>query len=379
MTLPQPPADRAERQPLIDWLRGFAALAVVMFHYFHASARDGWVPLKTDPLLSLLSSYGYLGVHLFFMISGYVIMMTAQRSTLRRFAASRLSRLLPAFWVCMALTALVELALPDAPIKPESWAQFAANLSMVPTWFGQEPMDGAYWSLTVEITFYLWVALVIVCGQIRRLEWLLLGWLALSLVNFLRPMYTLQLFTVVQWAPLFTAGAYFYAVRQSGWTRLRAVGLLASLLLALAYAWVETGVLTHREALWAFGQGPTHLGTGALVLLFFALFLGIATGRLRVRETRTSDFLGRLTYPLYLIHQHVGYALITAGASLGLAATVGSTPLILGVMALAVLVAWAVNVGIEQPFGPRLRRWVEGRRRPLRDGAVLEGAGGPPA
>lgn len=376
MSLPQPPADR---QPLIDWLRGFAALAVVMFHYFHASVRDGWVPLQTPALLSLLSSYGYLGVHLFFMISGYVIMMTAQRSTLRRFTASRVSRLLPAFWVCMPLTALVELAVPNAPIQPESWTQFAANLSLVPTWFGQRAMDGAYWSLAVEITFYLWVALVIVCGQIRHLEKLLLGWLVISLANFVRPMYPLQLFLVAQWAPLFAAGAYFYAVRQGGWTRLRVAGLLASWLLAQAYAWRETGPLKRLEALWAFDQGPTHLGTAALILLFFALFLGIATGRLQVRESRLSDFLGRLTYPLYLIHQHVGYALITAGVSMGLAARLGATPLILGVMALVVLTAWAVNVGIEQPFGPRLRRWIEGRRRPASERAALEGAGGPPA
>lgn len=376
MTHPQPPADR---QPLIDWLRGFAALAVVMFHYFHASSRDGWVPVETPPLLSLLSSYGYLGVHLFFIISGYVIMMTAQRSTLRRFTASRVSRLLPAFWVCMALTALVELAVPNAPIKPESWTQFFANLTLVPTWFGQRAMDGAYWSLTVEITFYLWVALVIVCGQMRHIEKLLLGWLLISLINFLRPMHMVQLFTVAQWAPLFAAGAFFYAVRQSGWTRLRAGGLLASWLLAQAYAWRETGKLERLEALWAFDQGPTHLGTAALILLFFALFLGIATGRLRVRESRTSDFLGRLTYPLYLIHQHAGYALITAGASMGLAASLGTTPMVLGVMALAVLAAWAVNLGIEQPFAPRLRRWIEGSRRPAPDAAALEGAGGPPA
>jgi peptidoglycan/LPS O-acetylase OafA/YrhL len=374
MTHPQPPSDR---EPLIDWLRGFAALAVVMFHYFHASSRDGWVPLQTPAALSLLSSYGYLGVHLFFMISGYVIMMTAQRSTLRRFAASRVSRLLPAFWVCMVLTALVELAVSNAPIKPQSWAQFFANLTLVPTWFGQEPMDGAYWSLTVEITFYLWVALVILCGQIRHMEKLLLGWLLIALINFLRPMYTVQLFTVAQWAPLFAAGAYCYAVRQSGWTRLRVGGLLASWLLAQAYAWRETGKIERIEALWAFGQGPTHLGTAALILLFFALFLGIATGRLRVRESRISDFLGRLTYPLYLIHQHVGYALITAGASMGLAAAIGSTPLILGVMAIVMLVAWAVNLGVEQPLAPRLRRWIEGRRRRAPEAGALEGA--PPA
>lgn len=69
------------RQPELDVLRGAAAMAVVMFHYFYKGPSEGWIGVQQSAALSAISAYGYLGVHLFFMISGYVIMMTAQAAT----------------------------------------------------------------------------------------------------------------------------------------------------------------------------------------------------------------------------------------------------------------------------------------------------------
>ncbi|WOO32781.1 acyltransferase family protein [Diaphorobacter limosus] len=67
----------------IDLLRFFAALAVVFFHYsFRGYAADA-MSIMPYPLLASLSKYGYLGVELFFMISGFVILMTAAKEILQ--------------------------------------------------------------------------------------------------------------------------------------------------------------------------------------------------------------------------------------------------------------------------------------------------------
>ena len=88
----------------IDLLRFFAALAVVFFHYsFRGYAADA-MSIMPYPLLASLSKYGYLGVELFFMISGFVILMTAANGSLRSFAISRIVRLYPAFWACCTVT-----------------------------------------------------------------------------------------------------------------------------------------------------------------------------------------------------------------------------------------------------------------------------------
>ena len=349
---------QSHRQPALDWLRGFAALVVVGFHYFHAGVRDGWMQGEQNPILYTAFSYGYVGVHLFFMISGYVIMMTAQNANVRQFVASRVSRLMPAFWVCATLTVLIELAVPGAPFKPESWAQYLANLTMLPRVFGQSLIDGAYWSLAVEINFYFWVGVAIATGQLKRIETFLILWLCLSLVNFLRPMYPVEVFTSAQWAPLFTAGAFFFLVRQSGWTTRRRLALLGCALLACLYLWRENGRGDSLEQLLTLNGGPNNLVIEALLLSYFALFFWMIRRKVPMEASRWSDLSGRLTYPLYLIHQNAGYALFSAATASGLVASWGMTLTTLGMIALALLVAWAVNVGVEQRLGPALRKWI---------------------
>lgn len=349
----------SERQPALDWMRGLAALAVVMFHYFHKGPREGW--LQAEPFTqSGLFSYGYLGVHLFFMISGYVIMMTAQNASVRGFIASRVARLVPALWVCATLTVLIELATPLAPFKPESWGQFLANLTLVPHLFGQEPIDGAYWSLAVEINFYTWVAVIIAFGQLKRMEILLLLWLGLSLANLLRPMYPVQLFTSAQWAPLFSAGAFFYLVYQSGWTTRRRWGMAFAVVLACLYAWREAGEVKDVAHLLDWGRDANHLIVTGIMLSYFLLFAGVATGRLRTDNSKWSDLSGRLTYPLYLVHQNAGYAIFNVLAFSGAVAVLGPTLVTIGLMALALLAAWLVNVLIEKRVASKLRRWIAG-------------------
>src|SRR2546430_7955970 len=65
------------------------------------------------PLLASVSKYGGLGVELFFMISGFVILMTAASGNLRRFIISRIVRLYPAFWACCTITFAVTIAIGE--------------------------------------------------------------------------------------------------------------------------------------------------------------------------------------------------------------------------------------------------------------------------
>ena len=87
----------------LDLLRFIAALAVVFFHYtFLNAVRFNQIP--TYPILGDFSKYGYMGVELFFMISGFVILMTTINKSPVDFVISRVSRLYPAFWIALSLT-----------------------------------------------------------------------------------------------------------------------------------------------------------------------------------------------------------------------------------------------------------------------------------
>ena len=114
----------------LDLLRFIAALSVLLFHYaFRGYAADDLSPINL-PVLIPIFKYGYLGVGLFFMISGFVILMSAIGKNGREFVTSRISRLYPEFWICCTLTALV-IFFFGAPHFDVSLTQFFINLTML--------------------------------------------------------------------------------------------------------------------------------------------------------------------------------------------------------------------------------------------------------
>lgn len=353
------------REPALDWMRGFAALAVVCFHYMHKGPQEGWMHATRQPVLADVAIYGYLGVHLFFIISGYVILMSAQAADWRQFAASRFARLAPALWFCVLFTSVVEMLIPQAPFKPEGWWQIVANLTLIPSAFGQSAIDGAYWSLAVEIKFYLGIGLILAFGQLRRIELFLMIWLAISLVNFVRPMYPVQRFLLAEWAPLFSAGAWFYLVRESGWTKWRRLSMGVSLALACGYAWREAGGTADLNDLFLVNSQPNTLIVLALIVAFYAVFGACALRPTRRSSSAIGIWMGTVTYPLYLVHQNAGYAAFNLAVAGGLTAVLGDLPVVLGLIGLALVVASLVHIGIERRLGSRLRRWIGGRSHPL--------------
>lgn len=100
------PSSSQPRFFLLDLLRLGAALAVVAYHWTARSHRYwGRPPTEEFQFVSKLSGYGALGVQLFFIISGFVILMSAQGRSVGQFVASRVARLFPAYWVAVLATA----------------------------------------------------------------------------------------------------------------------------------------------------------------------------------------------------------------------------------------------------------------------------------
>lgn len=328
----------------IDLLRGIACLMVVAFHYLYRGQQARWLSESPGEPVMMLASYGYLGVHLFFIISGFVIFMSAEGASVRSFAVSRAARLYPALWIAAPLTALVAIAFAS-PYFQVSASTVIVNMSLVPHWFGVEFVDGAYWSLVVELHFYILVALAVATGLIRRAEWLLAGWLLVSAANLVRPMFPAEFWLAAKWAPLFTAGACAYLIRSRGLTSARAGLWLAAYALSLVYA-LKPIVLNEGGD----GDGASALATGVLITLFHLLFAAIAFDRWRMAASPLTLWAGLLTYPVYLVHQNLGYVVIEAMAPVlqSFALRVALTTVVVG------LLAWAIVVLIERPGS----RWI---------------------
>lgn len=335
----------------IDFLRGLACLSVVAFHFLHRGQQGGWLVDSAAPWLQSMAELGHLGVHLFFMISGFVILMTAEGATVRGFIASRVSRLYPAFWVGVLLTAAVAWwsgseAFAVTPV------QVLANLTMVPQWAHVEFVDGAYWSLAVELQFYLLVIALLHFGQMRRIEWWIAAWLLVSSANAVRPMYPLEFWLDARWAPLFAAGMLFYRISRRGWDGQRYLLLLWAFSLTLWYGW--TGAEASK-----LGRETVLLGMPMQVVLclalFHAVFLLIVSDRWTMRASPLVYWFGALTYPVYLLHQNIGYiALMAPGWR-----QVDFHLRVVLVVGAVVALAWLVNRWVERPLSRRLRAAID--------------------
>lgn len=324
----------------IDLLRFGAAAMVMLCHYFGewaivtrlgVGAGSGPTGLPTNAWLSS----GWVGVEIFFVISGYVIAMSASGSTATDFARRRLLRLWPGAIVCASLTALVLL------IAGVSWEliapRYAASALMI-LW--AKPIDPVYWSLLVEGVFYTLVTLLLAIGRWNAVKAALAlsGWTLVYLAWVVSP----------------ASGA------------LPAVQPVAEFLLAPFGAFFGMGILfqqAHREPgsvkgwmfLPSFLAAPVCIGaigaidgspgsSQALLLFVIGVAVVILAPRLQSafrtdRARRIAIALGLATYPLYLIHASVGQALMVGAAKLGIAPTLSVGPVILLMTGLALFIA----------------------------------------
>lgn len=163
----------------LDGLRGLAALLVVGYHY-----TTRYQELFGHPApLRLSLPLGHYGVQLFFVISGFVIFMTLERTQdWRDFLVSRFARLFPAYWVAVLLTWLVvwRFSLPGREVPASAmWI----NLTMLQGWLHAPHVDGVYWTLTVELAFYAMVLCLHALRLLPRLPLVVAGWLCAMLVS----------------------------------------------------------------------------------------------------------------------------------------------------------------------------------------------------
>lgn len=152
----------------LDGLRGIAALAVVIGH-FGATFNQNYIHSPQSPYSFPL---GEMGVQLFFIISGYVILLTAIKSgSALKFMISRVARLYPTYWFGIIIATLVYV-LYGNPGRHITQLQVLLNTTMMQRFIMVEDVDKVYWTLAVEMQFYLLMATYMLCrrGKIYRRE-----------------------------------------------------------------------------------------------------------------------------------------------------------------------------------------------------------------
>ena len=326
-----------DRIPELDLLRFTAAAGVVLFHATH------WPSQPT--LLTQIFAFGSMGVPLFFMISGFVILMTAQNRSGIEFINSRIARLYPSFWIAVLLSTL---ALTFLAHDPPSGVTVAANLTMQPHAFDQPYLDMVYWTLVVEMKFYALMWLIIVTRQMKRVETFLMAWLAITAVAVWVPFpRLLDSIFMPMYAPLFAGGCFLYLIRSRGPNARRLIMFALSIPLSIYWTLQYQDVAyTHSDSV------TTQVTVAAIILVLSLVLLSVALRWWALPRMRAWFWLGCLTYPLYLTHARPGRQVFNVLGG-------DEWPRMWLVLAMVLLVSIVLAAVVERRFCPALHKWLD--------------------
>ena len=343
----------------LDALRGIAALAVVFYHVQGAFSRapQPWMP----GALAVLFRQGHFGVDAFFVLSGFVIAYSVRDGAwtmayLGKFALKRSLRLDPPYWVAigleiglMALGLVIMPSVATMPVPPRG--QILAHLVYAQGLLGYREILPNIWTLCYEVQFYITLITVLVIGETlaRRFG-------PRSRKTFLALVFGVLFFASLgvynHWLPHAARGlalerwSEFFVGALAWWTVAGVVGWPL-----LVVAWFANVVLAHRA------DAPIEI---TIVVAVSALCIVSATAPRfdRVFQWRPLQFLGAISYSLYLYHPSISWRIVAlvqhfAGASLPPILGVATWFAAVGGAILLAVMAWRFIERPSQALGRR--------------------------
>ncbi|MFI1359658.1 acyltransferase family protein [Streptomyces sp. NPDC020898] len=336
----------------IDGLRLLAAL-VVAFHHYAGTWRANqpnnliWDRPVSDimPTWFRFSAYGWIGVEIFFVISGFVICMSCWGRTPKQFFTSRVIRLYPAYWFAIIFTTAALIALPGVWERHPT-REVLLNFTMLQSGSGVSNVDGVYWTLWSELRFYLLFMAVVVTGlTYRKVVVFCCLWGAAAMIAPAAGFRPATLIINPEGAWYFIAGLALYLMHRFGqdlllWGILAMSWLMGQMELGHRIDTVE------RVSSW---RGSVLIFT-VFLLVMVAIALGY-TDRIRWKWLVTA---GALTYPFYLTHYLVGTTIINR-----LRDTMDARLLVISVIAGFLVLSWLIHKFVEAPLARLLKRGLD--------------------
>ncbi|MFI7500497.1 acyltransferase family protein [Streptomyces sp. NPDC049687] len=354
IAVPAPPGrERRPRLYALDGIRLLAAVMVAVHHYAGTRRVNQPGNLIWDrpvseimPTVFHAANYGWIGVEIFFVISGFVICMSCWGRTPRQFFVSRVIRLYPAYWFAVLFTTAVLVAVPGVweRLPPRD---VLLNLTMLQSGSGVRNVDGVYWTLWSELRFYLLFLVVVWRGlTYRRVVLFCCVWGAAAMLAPVAGLPLLELIADPEAAWYFIAGLALYLMHRFGQD-------------VLLWGILGTAWLMGQKELGTRIDEVEHVGSWRGAVLIFTVFLlvmvAVALGRTDRIRWRWLVTAGSLTYPLYLMHYAAGTAVINR-----LRDEMDPRLLVALVLTGFLLLSWAVHRLVERPLAGAVKRGLDG-------------------
>jgi peptidoglycan/LPS O-acetylase OafA/YrhL len=356
-----PSPDPAHRAWPLDLLRIFAALFVLVQHW----SIVGLSEVANSDFLRAAFSYGYLGVDVFFFISGIVITRSALSSDARQFTVARFARLAPAYLVILLISIPVGLYTKDARYEISSIFSSLSFSEFVTQPVADDLLILDSWTLWVEIQFYFLIAILLLLFGLWQIlartqnkitlsifKVLFSIWLAFIALNLAGDSGIPVLLTLGGFATAFICGGLFGTI--TNWNsllRLSPILFLATTL--MFYGFYERSL----NSMGTFGsldlQTSRVLVAAFLVFLcLFAVLSGLVAGPLQSRSAKIVTIAALATYPLYLMHQELGNRSILKMTELGVPVAISVIATFTWCVALSIF----ISMKIEPPMRAAILR-----------------------
>lgn len=316
----EPPVSSNKKIPEIEGIRTIAISMVLAFHFF-----SRWIPPnypekvypETYEVTRQVSQFGFLGVQLFFMVSGFVILRTLEnRSSLKQFFTARFKRIYPSLWLAIPFIYIFCNLLNQVFIAPIPFSSLIPSLSLVSPDFINQICGtnliwttGVLWSLFVEIQFYL--AAGYLFYNFQKLEFTSKLAFATVLLQSLKILLVVtnsnlesdfdQLLPVHKYLWWFLAGSLFYKGKSNNWNKKH----LALILISIAGNLL---VLNIEKSEFHFAP----IESSITISFYFLFYLVIKEGKMiSFLKSPYIVYLGGISYELYLIHESIGVSILS--------------------------------------------------------------------
>ena len=334
----------------LDALRGIAALMVVFFHFTIGR-----------PEAKLGFKLGTTGVDLFFIISGFVIFMSLTKvKTSVDFIINRVSRLYPTYWVSVTFTfvlILIASIYKNDGLLKTNIIHYLGNMTMFQFYLRIPNLDGPYWTMIIEMIFYIGILLLFHFKQLKYLNiigiTLSILVVILSLFFYNNPIIknSLAFIPLLKYIPLFFAGTVFYKI-YSFKNKLLENYLI--LLLCLICQILLFNCL---------GKSHDFINQkeyAIMIILYFGLFTFFVNDKLSFIVSKGTLFLGKISFALYLIHQYISIHLIIPYFTEELMVNFWIVSLFIS-LPVVIILASIITYYIEVPFSKKMKEKLKSK------------------
>ncbi|WP_299103237.1 acyltransferase [uncultured Winogradskyella sp.] len=331
----------------LDALRGLAVIMVVLFHFTMG---------KNQAELGF--KLGTTGVDLFFIISGFVILLSLKYvNKSGQFVINRISRLYPTYWASVSLTFLVMLlhGFYSLNLSKVSIVEYLGNMTMIQFYLKIPYLDDSYWTMIIELLFYGFMLILFhfkLLKHINKIGILLTFFIVLIIHFHFENIWVKRLFyyiPLLQFWPLFFSGILFYQIinKYTDLTKYYCVIILC--LLSQISLYDYSGYSKKFIDFWEYSM---------MLIFYFSLFTLFVNRKLKFIINKPSLFLGKISFALYLIHQTISteYIIPILSNKLNLNFWISSAIALVCSIALAT----GITFFIEVPYSKKMKNILYG-------------------